>query len=52
MPTKVVKINQNWVLVNTAGQTQLCNFADNYYGDQQCYLVQTNTSDKNKSAAR
>lgn len=30
----------NWVLVKQNNESKICNFADNYYGDQRCLKLQ------------
>lgn len=39
MIIKTAPKSSNWVVVKQNQETKICNFANNYYGDQQCYVV-------------
>ena len=42
MNTNQTNTKATWVVVKDQQQTKICNFANNYYGDQQCYVVSNN----------
>ncbi|MFW8590525.1 hypothetical protein ACOI22_06980 [Glaciecola sp. 2405UD65-10] len=50
MMGKIIQKAANWVVVKQASETKICNFTNNYYGDQQCYVVKTHASKKALSA--
>lgn len=36
----IIELGQRLLLIKTKQRIQVCNFKDNYYGDQQCCAVE------------
>jgi hypothetical protein len=36
----IIQLSQRLLLIKQKQSIQVCNFKDNYYGDQQCYAVE------------
>ena len=46
----VIEIGQRAKLIrNTGNESKLCNYDNNYYGDQQCLTITTKTPDTEKN---
>ncbi|GLR71108.1 hypothetical protein [Agaribacter marinus] len=42
MKSKIFPILRQWVVVRKPNNVvKICNFANNYYGDQQCFVAKT-----------